>query len=72
MTRVLNPTKFTALQHELLAIYSFEPSETELLEVKSMLSEYFFRKALTKIQEAADERGITNEDLDKWLEDENQ
>ena len=69
MTRVLNPTKFTALQHELL---EEEPSDAEIIELNQMLVENFFRNAMIKIQEAADERGITNEDLDKWLEDKNQ
>jgi hypothetical protein len=72
MTRVLEPTKFTALQHELLSIYAFNPSEEDLIEVKDMLAKYFIRKALNKIQDIADEKGITDEDLDKWLEDENQ
>lgn len=72
MTRVLNPTKFTALQLELLKLYSVNPTEEELLEVKQFLSKMFWKKLIENVEKVAQEKGITNEDLDKWLEDENQ
>lgn len=70
MTRVLEPTKFTSLQLELLRLFAVNPSEHELLEVKDMLAKYFMRKAISQIAEIEEKRGTTDEDIDKWLEDE--
>ena len=67
MTRLLEPTKFTSLQLELLRLYAVNPSEQELLEVKDMLAKYFMRKAINQIADIEAQRGTTNEDLDKWL-----
>ena len=67
MTRLLEPTKFTSLQLELLRLYAVNPSEQELLEVKDMLAKYFMRKAINQIADIEAQRRTTNEDLDKWL-----
>lgn len=67
MTRLLEPTKFTSLQLKLLRLYAVNPSEQELLEVKDMLAKYFMRKAINQIADIEAQRGTTNEDLDKWL-----
>jgi hypothetical protein len=72
MTKMPQATKFTSLQLELLKIYSYSPTEEELLDVKDMLAKYFLRKAIAKIGEIEKQRGTTNEDLDRLLEDENQ
>ncbi len=72
MTRLLEPTKFTSLQLELLRLFAVNPSELELLEVKDMLAKYFMRKAINQIAEIEEKRGTTDEDLDKWLADEKQ
>lgn len=72
MTKMPQATKFTSLQLELLKIYSYSPTEEELLDVKDMLAKYFLRKAITKIGAIEEQRGTTNEDLDRLLEDENQ
>lgn len=72
MIRVLEPTKFTSLQLELLRLFAVNPSEHELLEVKDMLAKYFMRKAISQIAEIEGKRGTTDGDIDKWLEDEKQ
>ncbi len=72
MTRALNPTKFTPLQLELLKLYSVNPTEEELIEIKDLLAKFFLQKAIKSIGEIEAARGTTNEDLDKLLEDENQ
>ena len=72
MTRQLEPTKFTSLQLELLRLYAMNPAENELLEIKDMLAKYFMRKAINQIAEIEEKRSTTDEDLDKWLADENQ
>ncbi len=59
--------KFTSLQLELLKLYSFEPSEAELKEVRHMLATFFMERFQSKLDEAAAERGISDETLDEWL-----
>ncbi len=59
--------KFTSLQLELLKLYSFEPSEAELKEVRHMLANFFMERFQSKLDEAAAERGISDETLDEWL-----
>ena len=72
MTRALNPTKFTPLQLELLKLYSVNPTEEELIEIKDLLAKFFLKKAIKSIGEIEESRGTTNQELDKWLDDENQ
>ncbi len=59
--------KLTSLQLELLKVYSFQPSEKDLRAVQKMLSTYFSDKMISKIDEAVEEKEITEEDLDRWL-----
>jgi len=61
--------KLSPLQLELLKVYSFQPSEEDLLAVKQMLASYFSNKLISKIGEAVEEKGISEEDLEKWLDD---
>ncbi|TZF86358.1 hypothetical protein FW774_04740 (plasmid) [Pedobacter sp. BS3] len=59
--------KLSALQLELLNVYSFQPKEEDLLAIKKMLAQYFSDKLQKNIQKAVDDKGITEKDLDKWL-----
>lgn len=72
MTKLPVPSKLTSLQLELLKIYTYSPSEEELLEIKEMLANYFSNKLVFNMGQWADTHKITDDDLDKWLEDENQ
>ncbi len=69
---MLQKTKFSPIQLELLKVYSFEPSEKELKDVKVLLGKYFAEKFITRVNKAAAKKKITQKDLDKWLKDENQ
>jgi len=57
----------TPLQLELLKIYSFSPTEEELLEVRKMLAEFFADRLRKKVNQAISEKGITEKDLESWL-----
>jgi hypothetical protein len=59
--------KLSSLQLELLNVYSFEPDEKDLTAIKRILAEYFSDKLIDKVDEAVTERQITEEDLDRWL-----
>ncbi len=55
------------LQLELLKVYSFSPSEADLLEIKRLLANYFAEKLVQKVDAAIQERNITEADLESWL-----
>ena len=59
--------KLSELQLELLKVYSFNPSKEDLLEIKKMLAKYFADKLTSNVQKAIDEKNISNEDLESWL-----
>ena len=59
--------KLSALQLELLNVYSFQPREEDLLAIKTLMAKYFSGKLQKNIQKAIEERNITEEDLDRWL-----
>lgn len=57
--------KLSALQLELLNVYSFHPKKENLVAIKTMLAQYFFDKLQKNIQKVIDGKGITKKDLDK-------
>ena len=59
--------KLSALQLELLNVYSFQPKEEDLLAIKTLLAKYFSGKLQENIQKAIEDRNITEKDLDRWL-----
>ncbi len=59
--------KLSALQLELLKVYSFQPSDEDLLAVRKLLATFFSDKLIGKVRQAVDERAITEADLDSWL-----
>jgi len=59
--------KLSTLQLELLKVYSFNPSEEDLLEIKQMLAQYFADKLVANVNTAIKEKNITDEDLESWL-----
>jgi len=59
--------KLSPLQLELLKLYSMEHSEEDLLEIKKMLGKYFAKKLRRKVDIAVKEKGITQNDLDNWI-----
>ncbi len=65
-------TKLSPLQLELLKIYSFQPTEEELRELKNLLAKFFAHRFTEKAAKAAKANNITDEDLDKWLEEDAQ
>ncbi len=58
--------KLNSLQLELLKVYSFEPSEEDLLAIKEFLAKHFSDKLLKNVQHAI-KKNITDEDLDSWI-----
>ncbi|MDZ4683243.1 MAG: hypothetical protein SH848_05090 [Saprospiraceae bacterium] len=54
----------------MLKVYSFQHSEEDLLAIKKLLAEYFAKKLVNEVDEAVKRNNITDEDLDRWLNEE--
>ncbi|MEX2565108.1 MAG: hypothetical protein WD431_04145 [Cyclobacteriaceae bacterium] len=59
--------KLSDLQIELLNVYSFHPDEKDLVAIKKLLAEYFSDKLINKVDQAVADRNISEQDLDRWL-----
>jgi len=71
-SEILTGNKLSSLQLELLKIYSFNPAENELIEIKKILAKFFADKLSTMVNKAIEIKGITELELDNWLNDDNQ
>ena len=60
----------TNLQIEILKMYGKELSDVELVEVRRLLASYFANKARDQMDELWEERGWTNETMEKWIKGE--
>lgn len=66
MNQVRRP--LTNLQLELLKTFSYDLNGEELLDIKAMLANYFAQRAIQKADEAWEEKGRTDKDVDQLLE----
>jgi len=66
---MMQTTKLTNLQLELLKLFAHDISDKELLDIKRMLADYFSRKLVKEADRVWDEKGLTNDDMDRWLKE---
>lgn len=59
----------SSLQLELLKLYSTELSAEELNEIKAQLGQYFAKKAIGAANQIWQEGKLSNEQMEKWLND---
>ena len=64
--------QLTNLQLELIKIFSYQLPNEELLEVKQLLANFFAERIKKRASKIWQEKGYTQNDMDKWLNDENQ
>lgn len=64
---IMETQKLNLLQLELLKVYSFEPSEEDLLAIRKMLAQYFSDKLIIKVQQSVEQQNLTEKDLESWL-----
>lgn len=57
------------IQVELLKLFGTNLSDKDLKELKILLSEFYSRKAIKAADKAWDERGLSDDDMEKWLND---
>ncbi|HOV12820.1 MAG TPA: hypothetical protein PK771_00895 [Spirochaetota bacterium] len=64
--------KLSNVQQELLKIYSTNISDNELIKLKRLLADFFAKELVTDATNFWKEKGLTDEDMDSWLNDEKQ
>jgi hypothetical protein len=57
----------TNVQIELMKLFNTNLSENELAELKDLLSRFYANKAVAEANAILDEKGLTDEDMDRWL-----
>jgi hypothetical protein len=58
------------LQQELLKIYSADVAESDLLNIKRLLARYFASKAISEADKIWEEKNLSDETMNKWLDEE--
>jgi hypothetical protein len=58
--------KMNDAQKEILNLFKYQHSEEELKEIKQLISEYLFKKAIGMADIEGTERGYTNEMIEHW------
>ena len=61
--------KLSNLQLELLKVFSRNLSDSQLLEIKQILANYFAQKATEEMDRLWDEKGWTNETMEGFLKE---
>ena len=54
-------------QIELMKLFRTKMSDEELLELKKLLVKFYADKVMNEADAAWKEKGLTNEDMDNWL-----
>ena len=63
---VTAPKKLSNLQVELLKVFTYDLSDLQLHEIKTLLANYFAEKATNRMDELWEERGWSNETMKQW------
>ncbi len=60
------------VQLELLKLFATDLSEEDLQELKLMIARFFAERSIKMADQIWEEKGLTDEDMDKWLNAEDQ
>lgn len=55
------------VQMELMKLFSTGLNDNDLADLKGVLAKFYSDKAISQANEIWDQKGLTNEDMDKWL-----
>lgn len=55
------------VQLELLKLYSTNLSEKDMEELRDILADFYATKSIQQANKVWDEKGLTDEDMDAWL-----
>lgn len=60
------PSKLSNLQMELLKLYPYAVSETELTEIRHLLADYFAQKMDSEMNQLWQEKGWNEQTIEGW------
>jgi len=60
-------TPLSNVQMELLKLYSTNLSDEDLKELKDQLAKFYAKRSIKRANEAWNEKGYTNDDMDRLL-----
>lgn len=60
----------TNVQLELLKLYATDLSEEDLSELRDILADFYAKKSIQLADRVWKEKGLTNDDMDAWLNEE--
>jgi len=63
---MVHAQKLTNLQLELVKLFSYKIAESQVLEIKQLLSNYFADKATEEMDRLWDENNWTEETMKEW------
>ena len=69
MQELQNSKNFSNIQLELLKLYSTDIKNSELLEIKNYLANFFAKKAISEADAIWESENFNNELMDKWLDE---
>lgn len=61
--------RLTNLQLELLKVFSFDISDEQLIEIKSILTQYFAQKVTNDMDTLFEQKGWGIEKIEEWSEE---
>ena len=61
--------RLTNLQLEMLKIFSYDLSESQMLEIKDLLAKYFAQKATSEMDKFRDENNWSDETIENLAEE---
>lgn len=61
------PKRLTNLQLELIKYFSYDVSEKEMLDIKQMLSQYFAKKVMDRMDDLWEKNDWSDDTMDEWL-----
>lgn len=62
----------TNLQLEMLKIFSLQLTKDELLDIRNILARHFAARLTQRVDEIWQGKNLTGEDMEQWLNEENQ
>jgi len=63
------PIKLSNLQLELLKVFQYELSDSQLLEIKSLLANHFASKATSEMDKLWEDNNWSAETMNQWLKE---
>lgn len=69
MVAMQQTTRLTPIQLDVLKMFSRGIPDDELIKIKRILAAYFANKLTAEADRIWEEKGLTDDDMDKWLKE---